>query len=144
MRQTFLVLAGVLLMAAGTAAQAPAAAPRPKLLSPVRGVANIDYTLPQSKRNGKMVTTTIRIKNTNQAPIAGLKVDEFWYGTSGDPVGGGTKRYPKPLMPGEVVDIVIEFPSVADMNRNSYKFAHANGDIKPTQVRKLDIPKAGT
>ena len=30
------------------------------------------------------------------------------------------------------------------MNRNSYKFAHANGDIKPTQVRKLDIPKAGT
>jgi hypothetical protein len=141
MKQMFIALAGVLLLAAGAAAQAPATAPRPRLISPVRGVANIDYTQPASKRNGKLVVTTIRVKNTMQAPIAGLKVDEFWYGAAGDPVGGGTTRLRTPLMPGDVVDVVIQFQSVPDMNRNSYQFSHANGDIKPTRVARLDLPK---
>jgi hypothetical protein len=153
MKQTLFALAGVILLVAGTPApalaQAPAAAPaaaapRPKLISPVRGLAQIDYVTPASKRSGNKVITTIRVKNKMTAPIAGLKVDEFWYNTGGDPVGGGTARLAKPLMPGEVAEIQITFNSVPDMNRNSYKFTHANGEIKTTQVKKIDLPKAGT
>jgi hypothetical protein len=127
------------------AAQRPsdegAAAPAPrKLVSPVRGVAPIEYTAPQAKRDGTgtFVVTTFRVKNTASAPIAGFKVDEFWYDKAGNAVTGApTFRHPKPLQPGEVIAVTLKVPINPQMNSNSYKFAHANGDIKPTRVAKL-------
>jgi hypothetical protein len=145
MKQTICALAGVMLLAAGISAQAPAAqgsaAPRPKLISPVRGQAEVLVTRPVSKRSGKSIITTMRVQNRAGAPIAGLTVDEFWYNKGGDPVTGGKFRYPKPLMPNEVIDVTIETPSVAEMDRNSYTFKHANGAIKTTNVAKIDMPK---
>jgi hypothetical protein len=139
------VLAGVFLLAAGISAQAPAAqgsaAPRPKLISPVRGQAEVHVTPPTSARNGKMVVTTMRVQNKAAGPIAGLVVDEFWYDKERQPVTGGTFRYPKPLMPNEVIDVKIETPSHPAMNQNSYQFKHANGQIKTTNVSKIDMPK---
>ena len=142
MRQTLIALAGVLMLAAGVAAQTPAAsAPRPKLISPVRGQAEVLVTRPVSKRSGKLIVTTMRVQNKAAAPIAGLTVDEFWYGKGGDPVTGGKFRYPKPLMPNEVIDVTIETPSVADMDRNSYTFKHANGAIKTAVNKTLALAK---
>jgi hypothetical protein len=123
------------------AAQRPsdegAPAPR-KLVSPVRGVAPIEYTQPQAKRDGTFVITTFKVKNVATAPIAGFKVDEFWYDKAGNTVTGApTFRYRAPLQPGEVIDVVLKVPVNPAMNSNTYKFAHANGDIKPTRVAKL-------
>ena len=151
------VAAAALLVSSAAAEQAKPAAPvtpsssaqRPndegaapsgprKLVSPVRGVATIDYTAPQAKRNGEFVVTTFRVKNTMTAPIAGFKVDEFWYDKAGNAVTGSpTFRWKAPLQPGQVIDVELKVPVNAAMNRNSYKFAHANGDVKPNRVAKL-------
>ena|SRR5688572_15839005 len=157
-RNTLLAAAGVALLATTVAAeQAKPAAPvtpspaaqRPndegaapagprKLVSPVRGVASIEYTPPLPKREANFIVTTFKVKNTASAPIAGFKVDEFWYDKAGNTVGGApTFRHRQPLQPGEVIDVVLKVPSNPAMNSNTYKFAHANGDIKPTRVAKL-------
>jgi hypothetical protein len=115
----------------------PAEAPH-KLVAPVRGEALIGYLKPVSKRDGKFIITTIKIKNLSSGAIAGLKVDEFWYDKKGDPVTGAQPfRYRKPLQPGEVIDVVLKVPTDPRMDRNQYKFEHANGTIKTQLMPKL-------
>lgn len=133
------IMTGALLVPSIAHAQAaPAVAGGTKLISPVRGQAEIGYLTPVSKREGTMVVTTIKVKNLAAAPIAGLKVDEFWYDKAGEPVTGAQPfRYRKPLMPGEVIDVVLRVPTNPKMNTNQYKFEHANGTIKATRLPKL-------
>jgi hypothetical protein len=116
----------------------PAAAPA-RLAPPVRGEAELGYTKPVSKRSpdGKFVVTSIKVKNLSQGSIAGLKVDEFWYDKAGDPVTGDTFRYRKPLQPGEVIEVTLRTPVNPKMDRNQYKFEHANGNIKTKALPKL-------
>ncbi len=147
--RTFLTMTGVVLLLAAAAAeqakpavQPPAAATkRPndegasttpqKLVAPVRGQAELGFTQPVSRREGNMIVTTIKVKNLSSGAIAGLKVDEFWYDKKGEPVTGAQPfRYRKALMPGEVIDVVLRVPTNPKMDRNSYKFEHANGTIK--------------
>jgi hypothetical protein len=89
-----------------TPAPAPAApaAPR-KLISPVRGEAQVEYTKPVTKIDTKTneVVTVIIVKNVSAAPIAGFKLDESWIDKAGTLSGGDTYRHPKPFMPGEVI-----------------------------------------
>lgn len=149
-RHMLLALAGAALFAASLTAQAqrpndePAAgqAPAPKRLSaPVRGSAELGYTKPvikAAKIGGKeFIVTTFKVKNLATGAIAGLKVDEFWYNKAGDPVTGDNYRHPRPLQPGEVITVTLETPRTAQMDRNQYKFEHANGTIKMTLVPKL-------
>jgi hypothetical protein len=146
-----LTVAGALAVATGTAAaQAPkpAAAPaqgapaeRPRLVAPIRGVAQIGYTKPVVKR-GKVgdkdfVITTMQIKNMAAGPIAGLKVDDFWYDKGGNPLPSDSYRHPRPLQPNEVITVTLETPADARMNRNQWQFSHANGEIKPVLVPKM-------
>ena len=140
---TVLALTGGLLLAGGAAsAQAPAApaapAPATKLISPVRGEAELGYLKPVTKREGNMIVTTIKVKNLAAGPIAGLKVDEFWYDKAGEPVTGAQPfRYRKALMPGEVIDVVLRVPTNPKMDRNQYKFEHSNGAIKTKLLPKM-------
>jgi hypothetical protein len=153
-RTSMLVVAGAFLLVAGAAAAqgakpaAPAPAPaqgapaaRPRLVPPVRGVAQIAYTKPVVKREKKegreFIVTTFRVKNMATGSIAGFKVEEFWYDKAGDPVTGDAFRNPRPLQPGEVITVELNTPPNPKMDRNSYKFSHANGDIKPTLSPKL-------
>jgi hypothetical protein len=109
-----------------------------KLVAPVRGEATIGYLKPVTKREGNMIVTTITIKNLSNGAIAGLKVDEFWYDKAGDPVTGAQPfRWRKPLQPGEVIDVVLRVPTNPKMDRNQYKFEHANGTIKTQLLPKL-------
>ena len=109
-----------------------------KLVAPVRGEATIGYLKPVTKREGNMIVTTIKIKNLSNGAIAGLKVDEFWYDKAGDPVTGAQPfRWRKPLQPGEVIDVVLRVPTNPKMDRNQYKFEHANGTIKTQLLPKL-------
>lgn len=146
-----LTVAGALAIATGSAAaqtQKPAAAPaqgapadRPKLVAPVRGVAQIGYTKPVVKRgkvDGKdFVITTMQIKNMAAGPIAGLKVDDFWYDKAGNPLPSDSYRHPRPLQPNEVITVTLETPADPRMNRNQWQFSHANGEIKPVLVAKM-------
>ena len=132
---TALALSAGVLLAGGTAS---AQAPPTKLISPVRGEAELGYLKPVSKREGNMIITTIKVKNLASGPIAGLKVDEFWYDKAGEPVTGAQPfRYRKALMPGEVIDVILKVPTNPKMDRNSYKFEHANGTIKTKLLPKL-------
>jgi hypothetical protein len=152
-----LAMAGAVLLvaAAATAGQAkpapagqakPAAPATPpatqpaapaKFVPPIRGQAELGYLKPVTKRDGKEIVTTIKVKNLSTGPIAGLKVDEFWYDKAGDPVTGDTFRYRKLMMPGEVLDVTLRTPVNPKMDRNSYNFSHANGTIKTTLMPKL-------
>lgn len=132
---TALALTAGLLLTGGTAS---AQAPVTKLISPVRGEAELGYLKPVTKREGNMIVTTIKVKNLAAGPIAGLKVDEFWYDKAGEPVTGAQPfRYRKALMPGEVIDVVLKVPTNPKMDRNQYKFEHANGSIKTKLLPKL-------
>jgi hypothetical protein len=109
-----------------------------KLAAPFRGEAEVHYTKPAPQRKGNMVVTTFKVKNATNAPLAGFRVDEFWYDKAGNPVTGAkTFRHPKPLQPGEVITVTLEVPVDDRMNRNSYQFAHANGKVKPVLQPKL-------
>jgi len=154
-KPTLLAVAGALVLATGlVAAQSKPGAPvtpkpapaRPndepakptKLVSPVRGEAQIQYLSPVQKAEGNMIVTTIKVKNVSPAPIAGFKVDEFWYDKAGAPVTGSpTFRHPRPLQPGQVIDVVLRVQRVPGMFNNTYKFEHQNGTVKPTRVAKL-------
>jgi hypothetical protein len=144
--------AGLLVAAAATAGQAkpaPAGQAKPatppatqpaapaKFIPAVRGQAELGYLKPVTKRAGTDIVTVIKVKNLSSAPIAGLKVDEFWYDKAGDPVTGDTFRYKKLMMPGEVLDVTLRTPVNPKMDRNSYNFSHANGTIKTTLMPKL-------
>ena len=132
---TALALSAGLLLTSGTVSAQGTAT---KLISPVRGEAELGYLRPVSKREGNMIVTTIKVKNLAAGPIAGLKVDEFWYDKAGEPVTGAQPfRYRKALMPGEVIDVVLKVPTNPKMDRNQYKFEHANGAIKTKLLPKL-------
>jgi hypothetical protein len=143
-RHHLAVLAGFALIvgaaaAPATAQTAPAAAP-PKLISPVRGQAEIGFTQPKARREGNMVITTFKVMNLASGPIAGLKVDEFWYDKNQVLVGGAPSfRYRKPLMQKEIIDVELKTPVNPTMTQPQWKFEHANGAIKTTRLTEAEM-----
>jgi hypothetical protein len=137
----FLVAPAAIAQTPAPAPAAPAAQAPRKLISPVRGEATVEYTRPVTKRAGANVVTTLTVKNTSAAPIAGFRLEENWADKAGNLAGGDIYRHPKPLMPGEVINITLTSPFNARMTANSYNFVHANGTVKPKSVPKIDVPK---
>ena len=145
-----LACAGALLLVAhvaGAGQAKPAAAPAPaqapasqaKFVPPVRGQAEVQMLKPAVKRTGNEVVTTIKLKNMSKTnSIVGLKVEDFWYDKEGNPVTGYQYRHKKPLLPGEIIEVTLHTPVNPKMNRNQYKFEHANGTVKPPVVPKLE------
>ena len=125
---------------AQTPAPAAPAAPR-KLISPFRGDATVEYTKPVTKRAGANIETTMVIKNTSPGPLAGFRLEESWSDKTGNLAGGDVYRHPKPFMPGEIITVRLTTPFNARMTSNSYNFVHANGNVKPKSVPKIDVPK---
>jgi hypothetical protein len=140
---SWIVVTAVAAIGAGVsfAGQAP---PPKKLVAPVRGEAAVEITAPDTKVGGNEVVTTLRVKNTSKAPIAGFKVEENWFKGS-DAIGGDSYRHARPLQVGEVIQITLKTPRSRVLGaRNQYQFSHANGTVKPTTVKKLDLPKPVT
>jgi hypothetical protein len=80
----------------------------------------------------------MKVKNLSKQPIAGFKLEEFWYDAKGTIVNGDTFRYPKPLQPDEIIEVKLTDTVTGKEQRNNYKFSHANGTVKPTKVAKLE------
>jgi hypothetical protein len=122
---------------APAAGQTPAPAAPPRLTPALRGEAQIAMTNPVVKREGNNIVTVFKVKNLSKQPIAGLKLEEFWYDAKGTVIGGDTFRNPKPLQPDEVIEVKLTDPATGKEKNNNYKFSHANGTVKPTKVAKL-------
>jgi uncharacterized protein YcfL len=135
--RTLMAVAVAAFMLAGSATRAVAQTPAPRLQPALHGEAQIAMTNPVVVREGKNIVTTMKIKNLSKQPIAGFKLEEFWYDAKGTVVNGETFRYPKPLQPDEVIDVKLTDQVTGKEQRNNYKFSHANGTVKPTKVAKL-------
>lgn len=127
--------------AAKAAAPAPAPQPSPDVLKarmrpPVKGAASIEIIKGASKKVGNDIVTVTKVRNTSDAPIAGLRIDEWWYAGK-EQVSGGTARLRQPLAPGEIVDMTTTSPWKPGMTGSQLQFTHANGAVKPTAVKKF-------
>jgi hypothetical protein len=138
---TVLALMGGLLLTAGAPPAHAQDAARPKLISPVRGTVELGFTNAVRKKEGNMWIATFKVKNLAAGPIAGLRIEEFWYDKGGDIVAGAEPfRYRKPLGPGEVIDVVLKTPANPKMTRSQLKFSHGDGKndtVKPKLMPKL-------
>ena len=138
---TVLALMGGLLLTAGAPPAHAQDAARPKLISPVRGTVELGFTNPVRKKEGNLWIATFKVKNLAAGPIAGLRIEEFWYDKGGDIVAGAEPfRYRKPLGPGEVIDVVLKTPANPKMTRSQLKFSHGDGKndtVKPKLMPKL-------
>ena len=94
-----------------------------------------------TKRNGNEIVTTMVVKNASPGPLAGFRIEESWSDKGGNLAGGDIYRHPRPFMPGEVMTITLTNPFNSRMASNSYNFIHANGNVKPKNVPKIDVPK---
>ena len=103
----------------------------------VKGTAFIEVIPGQSKRVAGDVVTVTKVKNISNAPIVGLRVDEWWY-AKGQQVSGGDYRLRYPLAPGETAELTTKSPIKPDMSGGSnLQFTHANGAVKTTRVKKF-------
>jgi hypothetical protein len=112
-------------------------AERPKLVAPVRGEARIGHLRPDTKVVGNDVVTVFQIKNLMSQPIAGLRIEEFWYDKANNLVPGASETVRKPIQPGEVVTVTLRAPKDPRMQQNRYRFSHANGAVKPELLKSL-------
>jgi hypothetical protein len=115
----------------------PAPAAKAKFVTPLKGVATIEVIQTPSKFVGKEIQTVYKIKNTSSAPIALLKIDEYWYDSAGKLVSSDTKRHLKPFGAGEIIEIKTSAPGAPGAARSQATFSHANGTVKPKRVTKF-------
>lgn len=134
-------------VSAAFAQATPAAAPptssapaqRAKWVPPVKGIATIEVIRGDPKPVGKEVWTVLKIKNTSSGAIALLRADEYWYDKNRQLASGDTQRWSKPFNPGEIIEITMKSPLKpgTPLVQSLIKFAHANGDVKATGVKKF-------
>ena len=104
---------------------------------PLKGVAQVGILKPVTKVDGANVVTTIKLKNLSKGPIAGLKVDEYWYDKGGNLLPGSSKVV-RLLGPGEVATVVLTTKKDPKMNSNTYQFSHANGQVTTKVMPKIE------
>jgi len=126
----------------------PAAAPAPpspeliraRMRPPVKGTAFIEVIKGQAKVVSGELRNTHKVKNVSNAPIVGLRVDEYFYiGQKEAAVGSGKMR--TALAPGEVAEITTEAELKMGITTTQLMFTHANGQVKPTVVKKFTEEK---
>lgn len=143
----FAVLVGVLILAPGAYAQAakataatPAAAPpvaKARMSTPVKGTAYVEVIQGAPKKVGADMVTVSKVKNVSNGPIAGLRVDEYWYNQKLVQVTGDTQRVRAPIAPGEVIEVTTRSPIKPDLYKSTLMFNHANGKVTAKGVKKF-------
>ncbi len=113
----------------------PAPPARAKWVAPIKGIATVEVVKGTPKKVGDEIVTLLKIKNTSAGAIALFRVDEYWYDKTQQVVSGDTQRYPKLFLPGEIIELTLRSPVKPNLFQNTYNFAHANGQIKPTVVK---------
>ena len=116
----------------------PAPPAKAGFATPVKGEAAIQVLPGTSKYDPKTkeVITTYKLKNMSSAPIAMLKLDEYWY-SKGKMVSTDTQRYKQPFQPGAIIEMTTHAPATenpAGWTKN-VTFSHANGKVTPKAVK---------
>ena len=118
----------------------PAAPAKAGFVTPLKGEAAIQVLPGTSKYDpkAKEVITSYKLKNMSSAPIALLKLDEYWY-SKGKMVSTDTQRHMKPFQPGEIIELTTRAPATENPAgwTKSVTFSHANGKVTPKKVDKL-------
>ncbi|HET7216909.1 MAG TPA: hypothetical protein VFJ02_02640 [Vicinamibacterales bacterium] len=122
-------------------ATAPSSAPPPaataKWVPPVKGEATVEFIKAKPKRVKGEIVTSMKVKNTSKGSIALLSVEEVWYNTKREIATNGIYRHRALLNPGEVIEFEIKSVDKPDLYTNLFLFKHANGSVKPTEVKKM-------
>jgi hypothetical protein len=123
------------------AAAAAPAPPSPEVMKarmrpPLKGTASVDYIISKPKVVKDEIVMPMQVKNTSNSPIAGFRVDLYFY-KGKDEISAGTGRVRNPIAPGEVVDLSITAPNKPGITGNTMRFSHANGAVQPTAVKKF-------
>ena len=141
----FLASAPGVFAQAAKAAAAPQAAPAPvtkaRMSTPVKGTAYVEVIQGQGKQVGGDIVTVSKVKNVSNAPIAGLRIDEYWYDQKLVQVTGDTQRVRAPIAPGEVVEITTRSPMKPGLYKSTLMFNHANGKVTAKGVKKFTEDK---
>jgi hypothetical protein len=112
-----------------------------KFTPPIRGAAEIDFIRMPTKREGSTLVTKFQVKNTSNAPIARLTIDETWYDKNQNVIPGGKGVANGLLQPGEIQTIEVKTPVNPNMASSMLQFSHANGTVpKPHGVKAFDKP----
>ncbi len=112
-----------------------------KFTPPVKGEAEIEYTTPVTSRRGDNIVTRITVRNISPAPVARLQITETFYDKAGSVLISGRSTINGLLQPQEIQTITIETPFKGGVGGDKLAFRHANGDVKPHKVNKLEAPK---
>lgn len=126
---------------------AVAAAPAPvseelmkaRMRPPVKGTAAIEFIAGPVKLVGGEVQSVIKVKNTDVAPIIGLKIDEYFYAGQKE-ISACTARVRNPIAAGEIVDVPMSCPNPKERATGSnLMFTHSGGGgkVHPTPVKKF-------
>jgi len=149
---TSAVLLGFLAVTPGAFAQTaakkdavPAAAtpppPSPEVIKArmrpaLKGTAYIEIIKGTPKPVSGELRNTTKVKNVSTAPIVGLRIDEYFYaGQKEASVGTGKLRHA--LAPGEIAEITTAAELKPGITGSQLMFSHANGQVKPTAVKKF-------
>jgi hypothetical protein len=127
---------------------APAAAPAPpspeliraRMRPPVKGTAYVEVIKGQAKAVGKEIHNTHKVKNISNAPIVGLRVDEFFYSGQKE-VAVGSGRLRTAIAPGEIAEITTAAELKTGITTSQLQFSQANGPVKITAVKKFSEDK---
>ena len=109
--------------------------------TPVKGTAYVEVIQGQGKQVGGDIVTVSKVKNVSNGPIAGLRVDEYWYNQKLVQVTGDTQRVRAPIAPGEVVEITTRSPMKPGLYKSTLMFNHANGKVTAKGVKKFTDEK---
>jgi hypothetical protein len=124
---------------------AAAAPPSPELIRarmrpPVKGTAYVELIKGTAKRVGNEIQNTHKIKNTSNAPIVGLRIDEYFYAGQKE-ASTGSGRLRTALAPGEIAEISTAALWQPGITGSQLQFSQANGPVKPTAVKKFTEEK---
>ena len=103
---------------------------------PLHGTAYIEIIKGQSKKVGNDIVTVTKVKNVSEAPIVGLRIDEYWYAGQKE-ASLGQARLRTALAVGEVQDMTTTAPWKPGLTGSQLQFSQANGQVKPTAVKKF-------
>jgi hypothetical protein len=123
--------------AAGSPSQSPPPAAPAKWIPPVKGTATIEVAR-ASRRVGKEMVTTVKIKNTSTGSINLLRIDELWYDAKRELVTSTTERHRKPFPPGEIIEMTLKSPVLGEPQVSTLTFVHANGKVDAKTVKKIE------
>jgi hypothetical protein len=111
-----------------------------KFTPPIRGEATIDIIKSPTKREGTTLVTKIQVKNTSNAPIPRLTVDETWYDKKNNLIPGGKAVINGLLQPGEIQTMEVRTPVNPNMASSMLQFSHANGTVKTHATSSFGPP----